>query len=259
MLGRCPGVPAAAELGDHSYVAYLRVDDVDAFHRRRSRCMTGAARSGRLPSHCAEGALRPRGRAHRRSDVRARSAPVAAAPRRATDVRPPGDPACSQSCASRRARCRSARRLARRHAARADPGVLSSSPERPRAESADPRVRISREASAPAADRAGYGRRHKRANSEGQTSPDACFRQLDPPGVSEVDRSGHPDRARPSVEPKARDESADGRPPVSTLGLGVASASLPSSAARSALRAACGDGGAGPSLGGGEVGSGRTR
>lgn len=34
MLGRCPSVPAATELGDHSYVAYLRVDDVDAFHRR---------------------------------------------------------------------------------------------------------------------------------------------------------------------------------------------------------------------------------
>jgi len=25
---------AASELGDHSYVAYLRVDDVDAFHDR---------------------------------------------------------------------------------------------------------------------------------------------------------------------------------------------------------------------------------
>jgi uncharacterized glyoxalase superfamily protein PhnB len=34
MLGRCPNVPAASEIGDHSYVAYLRVDDVDAFHRR---------------------------------------------------------------------------------------------------------------------------------------------------------------------------------------------------------------------------------
>jgi uncharacterized glyoxalase superfamily protein PhnB len=32
MLGRCPDVPAAGELGDHSYVAYVRVDDVDAFH-----------------------------------------------------------------------------------------------------------------------------------------------------------------------------------------------------------------------------------
>jgi uncharacterized glyoxalase superfamily protein PhnB len=34
MLGRCPDVPAAWELGDHSYLAYLRVDDVDAFHER---------------------------------------------------------------------------------------------------------------------------------------------------------------------------------------------------------------------------------
>jgi uncharacterized glyoxalase superfamily protein PhnB len=34
MVGRCPDVPAASELGDHSYVAYLRVDDVDAFHQR---------------------------------------------------------------------------------------------------------------------------------------------------------------------------------------------------------------------------------
>jgi uncharacterized glyoxalase superfamily protein PhnB len=34
MLGRCPDVPPAAEIGDHSYVAYLQVDDVDAFHRR---------------------------------------------------------------------------------------------------------------------------------------------------------------------------------------------------------------------------------
>ena len=34
MLGRCPDVVAAAEIGDHSYVAYLYVDDVDAFHRR---------------------------------------------------------------------------------------------------------------------------------------------------------------------------------------------------------------------------------
>jgi uncharacterized glyoxalase superfamily protein PhnB len=34
MLGRCPGVAEASEIGDHSYVAYLRVDDVDEFHRR---------------------------------------------------------------------------------------------------------------------------------------------------------------------------------------------------------------------------------
>lgn len=34
MLGRCPDALPAADLGDHSYVAYLTVTDVDAFHRR---------------------------------------------------------------------------------------------------------------------------------------------------------------------------------------------------------------------------------
>lgn len=34
MLGRCPEAMPASELGDHSYVAYLRVDDVRAFHDR---------------------------------------------------------------------------------------------------------------------------------------------------------------------------------------------------------------------------------
>lgn len=34
MLGRCPNVVPASALGDHSYVAYLRVDDVEAFHDR---------------------------------------------------------------------------------------------------------------------------------------------------------------------------------------------------------------------------------
>ena len=34
MLGRCPDALPASSLGDHSYVAYLRVDDVDAFHAR---------------------------------------------------------------------------------------------------------------------------------------------------------------------------------------------------------------------------------
>ena len=34
MLGRCPDVPEARELGDHSYVAYLHVDDVDEFYSR---------------------------------------------------------------------------------------------------------------------------------------------------------------------------------------------------------------------------------
>jgi catechol 2,3-dioxygenase-like lactoylglutathione lyase family enzyme len=34
MLGRCPDVPPASELGDHSYIAFLRIDDVDTFHQR---------------------------------------------------------------------------------------------------------------------------------------------------------------------------------------------------------------------------------
>jgi uncharacterized glyoxalase superfamily protein PhnB len=34
MLGRCPDAVPASELGDHSYVAYLHVDDVQAFHDR---------------------------------------------------------------------------------------------------------------------------------------------------------------------------------------------------------------------------------
>ena len=34
MLGRCPDVPNASELGDHSYVAYLHVDDVDELYQR---------------------------------------------------------------------------------------------------------------------------------------------------------------------------------------------------------------------------------
>ena len=34
MLGRCPDALPATELGDHSYVAYLTVDEVDAFYDR---------------------------------------------------------------------------------------------------------------------------------------------------------------------------------------------------------------------------------
>lgn len=34
MLGRCPDVPAARDIGDHSYIAYLRVTDVDGFYQR---------------------------------------------------------------------------------------------------------------------------------------------------------------------------------------------------------------------------------
>lgn len=34
MLGRCPDAIPAAELGDHSYVAYLTVEDVDGYYSR---------------------------------------------------------------------------------------------------------------------------------------------------------------------------------------------------------------------------------
>ena len=34
MLGRCPDAAPAGDIGDHSYVAYLVVDDVDAAHDR---------------------------------------------------------------------------------------------------------------------------------------------------------------------------------------------------------------------------------
>ena len=34
MLGRCPDDPPASEIGVHNYVAYLHVDDVEAFHDR---------------------------------------------------------------------------------------------------------------------------------------------------------------------------------------------------------------------------------
>jgi len=33
MAGECPGAIPAAQLGDHSYFAYLVVDDVDRMHR----------------------------------------------------------------------------------------------------------------------------------------------------------------------------------------------------------------------------------
>jgi catechol 2,3-dioxygenase-like lactoylglutathione lyase family enzyme len=32
MLGRCPDAIAPADLGDHSYFAYIDLDDLDAFH-----------------------------------------------------------------------------------------------------------------------------------------------------------------------------------------------------------------------------------
>ena len=39
MLGRCPDALPATELGDHSYVAYLTVTDVDAFHREEPQVL----------------------------------------------------------------------------------------------------------------------------------------------------------------------------------------------------------------------------
>lgn len=36
MAGRCPDALPARELGDHSYFAYLTVDDVRAYHQRVS-------------------------------------------------------------------------------------------------------------------------------------------------------------------------------------------------------------------------------
>jgi uncharacterized glyoxalase superfamily protein PhnB len=34
MLGRCPDVLPATDIGDHSYLAYIEVDDVDACYAR---------------------------------------------------------------------------------------------------------------------------------------------------------------------------------------------------------------------------------
>jgi uncharacterized glyoxalase superfamily protein PhnB len=34
MAGECPDALPVAQLGDHSYFAYLVVDDVDGFHRK---------------------------------------------------------------------------------------------------------------------------------------------------------------------------------------------------------------------------------
>ncbi len=34
MAGACPDAPPLRGIGDHSYVAYLDVDDIDAYHAR---------------------------------------------------------------------------------------------------------------------------------------------------------------------------------------------------------------------------------
>ena len=47
MLGRCPDALPAAELGDHSYIAYLTVDSVDAFH---ARAVALGAEIGKAPT-----------------------------------------------------------------------------------------------------------------------------------------------------------------------------------------------------------------
>ena len=41
MLGECPDAMPASDLGDHSYVAYLIVDDVDALHAELAGRMDG--------------------------------------------------------------------------------------------------------------------------------------------------------------------------------------------------------------------------
>ncbi|MBV9783603.1 MAG: VOC family protein [Acidisphaera sp.] len=37
MIGNCPGVTPAQEIGDHSYFGYLEVDDIHALHAELSR------------------------------------------------------------------------------------------------------------------------------------------------------------------------------------------------------------------------------
>jgi hypothetical protein len=78
MLGRCPDVVPASELGDHSYVAYLNVDDLAARRRARRprrRVQPRDAASGARGSGGGRGRLpaRRRARAPRRR-VQARGA-----------------------------------------------------------------------------------------------------------------------------------------------------------------------------------------
>jgi len=47
MLGLCPDALPAADLGDHSYVAYLTVDSVDAYH---ARAVAAGAEVGKPPT-----------------------------------------------------------------------------------------------------------------------------------------------------------------------------------------------------------------
>ncbi|MEZ6233850.1 MAG: VOC family protein [Phycisphaerales bacterium] len=48
MLGRCPDAIPVADLGDHQYVAYLVVDDVDAFHGVAAAAMAGGGVGGAI-------------------------------------------------------------------------------------------------------------------------------------------------------------------------------------------------------------------
>jgi hypothetical protein len=99
--------------------------------------MAGADGRRGLTSSRAHGALLAGGPARRGRDARARPAPLAAAPPRATDVRPPAPPACRQTCAPTCGPRRRARRDARRSGAPTDPGcaMLQAQPDRLRVES----------------------------------------------------------------------------------------------------------------------------
>ena len=68
MLGRCPDVVPASELGDHNYVAYLTVENVDDYHARGFR----ASRSPKSPDGRALGTARDGIAIARRSSIHAR-------------------------------------------------------------------------------------------------------------------------------------------------------------------------------------------
>jgi len=68
MLGRCPDVVPASELGDHSYVAYLTVENVDDYHARDF----GASRSPESPDRRALGTAADGVAIARRASIHAR-------------------------------------------------------------------------------------------------------------------------------------------------------------------------------------------
>ncbi len=55
MLGRCPDAPPASEIGDHSYVAYIEVDDVTAFYLRAKEAGADIGKELRLEPWGREG------------------------------------------------------------------------------------------------------------------------------------------------------------------------------------------------------------